>query len=129
MADHGFTELRTEVCLNTWLKQQGLLSLTGTPDDEWDASKISPDSKAFVLDPGRIYIHRKNKFARGNVRTEDVPRLLTTIKNGLLALKWKNEPVMKAVHTREELYPGANSDQVPDLVCQAPPRFRSQGKI
>ena len=58
MADHGFTEIKTEVCLNAWLKEQGLLSLDGIPTDGWDASHISSESQAFALDPGRnLYPH------------------------------------------------------------------------
>nr|WP_287410195.1 alkaline phosphatase family protein [Pseudodesulfovibrio sp.] len=118
LADHGFTELKTEVCINTWLKQQGLLSLTGSPADEWDASKISSESKAFALDPGRIYIHSVGRFARGCVAKENKNSLIDTIKQGLLQLKYNGEPVLKAVHDRDEIYPGTQSEQTPDLICE-----------
>ncbi|NDV19804.1 phosphodiesterase [Pseudodesulfovibrio sp. JC047] len=129
LADHGFTELKTEVCLNTWLKQQGFLTLSGTPDDEWDASKLSSESQAFALDPGRIYIHSATRFGRGRVSEQNIPALINTIRHGLLQLTYKGSPVLKAVHTRDTLYPGAHTNQVPDLICEAHPGFDLKAKF
>nr|WP_321514383.1 alkaline phosphatase family protein [uncultured Pseudodesulfovibrio sp.] len=129
LADHGFTELKTEVCLNTWLKQHGLLSQTGTPVDEWDASQISSESKAFALDPGRIYIHTADRFARGHVAESDKADLIDAITHGLLQLTYNGEPVMKAIHCKNELYPGTQSEQAPDLVCEPHPGFDLKAKF
>jgi len=128
MADHGFTETRTEVCLNTWLKKQGLLVLTGQPGDEWDMTGISSESKAFALDPGRIYIHARDRFGRGQVRNRDVSAIAERIAEGVSRLTYAGEPVMEAVHPGSALYPGAASDQVPDIVCQARPGFDLKAK-
>jgi len=128
MADHGFTEIRTEICINTWLKKQGLLSLTAPPANEWDISGISADSKAFALDPGRIYLHT-SRFGRGKVEHAEASSLRDRIQNGLLDLTVNGEPVMEAIHPGHELYPGAQSDQLPDLVCQAHPGFDLKAKF
>ena len=128
MADHGFTEIKTEVCLNTWLRQEGLLSFAGRPGDEWDMTHISPESTAFTLDPGRIYIHTKNRFARGPVHDRDASALAERIAQGLMKLTFQGEPVMEAVHPGATLYPGADSDQLPDLVCQSRPGFDLKAK-
>lgn len=129
LADHGFTEIMTEVSLNTWLMREGLLSLSGPPDDEWDVSRITGDSKAFALDPGRIYLHDKGRFARGRVTGEERDGLLSRIAHGLAALEYEGEPVLAAVHRGEELYPGAGSDQRPDLVCEPRPGFDLKAKF
>lgn len=129
MADHGFTEVKTEVCINTWLKQQGLLKLEGAPADEWDASRISNDTKAFALDPGRIYIHTTNRFARGSVNQSELPNIITNIRNGLMNLTKNGERIMEHVFTGKELYPGAQSDQVPDLICQSRPGYDLKAKF
>ena len=128
MADHGFTEIRTEVCLNTWLKREGLLSFTDQPGDEWDMTGISSQSKAFALDPGRIYIHARDRFGHGHVRNRDIPALTAQIAEGVARLTYEGEPVMKAVHLGRDLYPGATSNQVPDIVCQAKPGFDLKAK-
>jgi predicted AlkP superfamily phosphohydrolase/phosphomutase len=129
LADHGFTELKTEVCLNTWLTQDGLLSLSGPPHDEWDVSKITPESKAFALDPGRIYLHERGRFSRGSVEPIEREGLLGRIIDGLMALKHEGEPVLKAVHRGADLYPGAASDQCPDLVVESRPGFDLKAKF
>ncbi|MCJ2163720.1 MULTISPECIES: alkaline phosphatase family protein [unclassified Pseudodesulfovibrio] len=129
LADHGFTEIKTEICLNTWLMQEGLLTLTGPPKDEWDTRSIASESKAFALDPGRIYIHAKDRFRRGLIDPEEALALQERIATGLMALKYNGEPVMKAVHPAASLYPGASSDQLPDLVCQSHPGFDLKAKF
>ncbi|MDD3310872.1 alkaline phosphatase family protein [Pseudodesulfovibrio sp.] len=129
MADHGFTRLATEVCVNTWLRQHGYLSLTGTPADEWDASVIAGPSRAFALDPGRIYLHRQGRFARGTVQPEEVEPILEEIRNGLLGLTWNGERVMEQVLRGEECYPGMEGGLRPDLVCVGRPGFDLKAKF
>lgn len=129
LADHGFTELKTEVCINTWLKQQGLLTLNKLPADEWDASAIGKKSKAFALDPGRIYIHTGDRFERGCVDEEEKESLMKRIRDDLMQLNWNDNPVMEYVHTGAELYPGSQSPHVPDLVCQTRPGYDLKAKF
>jgi len=129
LADHGFTELQTEVSLNTWLMQAGLLSLSGPPHDEWDASKITSESKAFALDPGRIYLHERGRFARGRVEPLEREGLLKRISDGLQKLQYEGQPVLKAVHRGTDIYPNASSDQRPDLVCESRPGFDLKAKF
>ena len=128
LADHGFTRLRTEVCVNTWLKQQGFLTLDAAPSSEWDAGNIGAQSKAFALDPARIYIHTRN-YARGCVNEADKSGLVDAIKHGLGALTFDGEPVMEHVYTTDELYPGTRCAQAPDLVCLARPGFDLKAKF
>ena len=129
LADHGFTELKTEVCVNTWLKHQGLLTLSGPPANGWDATVIGPSAKAFALDPGRIYVHAKDRFARGRVTGKEKPGLVEAIRSGLMRLTWQGERVMEHIYTADELYPGAPEDQRPDLVCEPRPGFDLKAKF
>ncbi|WP_285907814.1 alkaline phosphatase family protein [Pseudodesulfovibrio pelocollis] len=128
VADHGFTRLRTEVCVNTWLKKQGFLVPDGAPSSEWDAGVIGAGSTAFALDPGRIYIHTRD-FARGRVSEADRPAVAAAIRDGLRDLTFDGEPVMEHVYTSDELYPGSRCAQVPDLVCLARPGFDLKAKF
>lgn len=128
LADHGFTEIKTEVCINTWLKKQGFLSLTGQPRNEWDATVISAESSAFALDPGRIYIHTDN-FARGKVDKTQTQSITTIIRDGLMGLTWKGQRVMEQVYDGRTLYPGSTESRVPDLICQTRPGFDLKAKF
>ena len=129
MADHGFTGLKTEVCLNTWLRQNGYLSLEDLPADEWDATVISAESKAFALDPGRIYIHSTERFSRGGVSEKRASLIAEELRAHLLDLTYEGERVMEQVWAGNDLYPGNHSEQTPDLVCQARPGFDLKAKF
>lgn len=129
LADHGFTELKTEVCLNTWLTGHGLMSLDFPPESEWDSSKISSQARAFALDPGRIYLHRRSRFSRGCLRDEDADRLALDIKAELEGLTHEGERVMERVFTGAELYAGPMRERAPDLVCLAHPGYDLKAKF
>ncbi len=128
-ADHGFTELVIEVDLNVWLHERGLLSLSGPPRDEWDASVISPETKAFALDPGRIYLHRADCFSRGRLTPQQAGDLLPAMQKGLADLTFEGRPVMQEVLTAEQAYGPHPIGPVPDLVCVPEPGFDCKAKF
>ena len=129
VADHGFTASRTEVDLNAWLAGRGLLSKVAPPRDEWDARVIGHESKAFALDPGRVYIHRASRFARGQVDEAGAEVLAREIRDELAGLTFAGERVMEDVFFGRELYDGPLKDRAPDLVCLARPGFDLKAKF
>jgi len=129
LADHGFTQLNQEADLNAWLKTEGLLDFESRPENELDARSMSPGTKAFCLDPGRIFIHDPERFARGCVQSADRQEIAREIKTGLAGLTWKGERVISGIYPGEELYPGAKGPHVPDLVCVPAPGFELKGKF
>lgn len=129
LADHGFTGLKQEADLNAWLKTEGFLNFESRPENELDARSISPETKAFCLDPGRIFIHDCARFARGRVQSADRLEIAREIKTGLYELTWKGERVISEIYPGSELYPGAQGPHVPDLVCVPAPGFELKGKF
>jgi predicted AlkP superfamily phosphohydrolase/phosphomutase len=137
LADHGFCVLEQEVDVNRVLMEAGFLRLSRPARDEWDAGVISSDSRAFALDPGRIYLHRRNRFARGQVAQAEAPALLRDLKALLLGLTWEGRRVMNRVLDGPELYgqdamvdaPNRQSDGQPDLVCVPEPGFDLKAKF
>ena len=129
LADHGFTRLKTEVDLNAWLASAGFLKFDHKPGHELDASTISADCQAFALDAGRIYLHRRLKFARGKVTDMDGPKILQEIKAGLMNLSYAGERVFERIFTKNELYPGTKHHLAPDLICLPNPGFDLKGKF
>ena len=129
LADHGFTSLKTEVDLNAWLRQMGFLQIQGEAENEWASQIISPSSRAFALDPGRIYIHDQQRFARGQVGANQVNSIGQEIKSELLKINYQGHPVINRVWTREELYPGTYHPMAPDLICEPYPGFDLKGKF
>ena len=130
LADHGFTECEAEVDINVWLMQQGLLTLKNLGSDEYDSRAIAPhDSAAFALDPGRIYINVKERFARGVFHQYVADKLRAELKEGLLALTVNGKPVMAAVHEPREIYHGPHVSKAADLICEPRPGFAITGKF
>ncbi len=132
MADHGFCALTQEVDINAWLREHGFLRIrngSGSPRNEFDARCIHPDSQAFALDPGRVYVHDQ-RFARGGVPPKERGAVMERIRNGLLALRYEGRNVMEAVDHGERLYPNARGDLLlPDLVCRPAPGFDCKAKF
>lgn len=128
-ADHGFAALETEVDLNTFLVQNGYLEYSRPAADQWDSSVISPSSKAFALDPGRIYIHTPDRFSRGSVASEQVESIADGIAEKLRKLEFNGEKVMDLVLTGQEAYGDKAIGNPPDLICISRPGFDLKAKF
>ncbi len=136
LADHGFTGLVTEVDLNHWLVEAGLLRLLPPQkhgaDAEWEAARIAPQSAALALDPGRIWLHDARRFGRGRLAEQEALGLAGEIREALLGLTFQGERVMEQVFFGRDLYPGAAERfgaAVPDLVCLGRPGFDLKAKF
>jgi len=128
LSDHGFTCLKTQVYLNHLLKSMGYLSFTRpSPTGLED---IHPASRAFALDPGRIYLNTRDRFRNGVLSATDARALRTSLRNDLLAVRLMDvgirEPagpdrledrLFPEVRTAEEVYQGACFSLAPDLVA------------
>ena len=129
LADHGFCALEQEVDLNRVLVQAGLLRLGRPARDEWDAGSIAEGSRAFALDPGRIVLHRQDRFARGRVTRAEAPGLLRDLRELFLGLTFEGRRVMNRVLDATELYQGRAALDAPDLVCVPEPGFDLKAKF
>jgi len=129
LADHGFTTLKTEVDLNAWLKEHDFLHLEASPAGEWDSQSMTPATRAFALDPGRVYIHSRDRFSRGRVGPQEMQSIRSEIRKGLLELTYQGAPVLEAIKPGDELYPGSPYPDTPDLVCIPRPGFDLKAKF
>ncbi len=129
LADHGFCTLEQEVDINRVLLESGFLHLSRPARDEWDAGVISAESRAFALDPGRVYLHRRKRFSRGCVGEAEAPALKRDLSALLLGLTWEGQRVMNRVLDGRELYQGREAAHAPDLVCVPEPGFDLKAKF
>jgi len=116
VSDHGFCEVITEVDINVLLRQAGILVFEKRPRSEFDASIISKDSKAFALDPGRIYVHKKGLFSKGSVDKKDYKKVVEDVISCVKDLEYNGKKVFKKFFLKEEIYPGAEFEDTPDIV-------------
>lgn len=119
MSDHGFCTIRQEVFYNRWLADMGYLKYTEEPARNLE--QLHPDSMAYSLDPGRIFINLRGRERDGRVepgreyervRDELIAAVesLTLSDHGAVA-----HPVLKA-YRREELYRGPYLEQAADII-------------
>jgi predicted AlkP superfamily phosphohydrolase/phosphomutase len=120
VADHGHTLIHREFYPNAWLREQGLLRFT--TEKPKGLADLDPSSKVFVLDPGRIYVHRQGRFPLGAVGPAEAEALLDQVREGLLGLREASagapaggRPVPR-IFARDELYHGPFLEAAPDLV-------------
>jgi predicted AlkP superfamily phosphohydrolase/phosphomutase len=126
LSDHGFTGVRYDVRLNAWLRQQGYLEYA--KDDPTSVADIAAQgTRAFCLDPGRIYLNVKGRFAQGCVEPGDAPALRAEIAGKLPSLTRDGQPVIRRVFTREEAFHGPLVSQAPDLVAISRDGFDLKG--
>ena len=115
MSDHGFCGIRREVYLNNWLAQEGYLAFGG-PDPR-SLEDIDPKSRAFNMDPARIYLHVRGRYPNGCVAPgAEYEALREEIAKKLMQFRIEGRPVVRQVFTREELYRGPLIHLAPDLL-------------
>ncbi len=124
LSDHGFCEAKREVCLNAWLKEAGYLQYRS--EDPASVADIGDGTRAFCLDPGRIYVNRKRRFARGGVG-EEASALAEEIANALDSLACEGGKVMAEVFRRDAVYRGSKVALAPELVALGRPGFDLKG--
>jgi predicted AlkP superfamily phosphohydrolase/phosphomutase len=133
IADHGHTLIHREFYVNAWLRSQGWQALA--TDRPRSPADLDPASKVFVLDPGRVYLHRRGRFPLGTVGPAEADELISRLTEGLLALRddasggpSDGRPVA-AVFTRDALYAGPCLDAAPDLVVHFNPGYDPKGAL
>lgn len=140
LSDHGFTTLKSEVSLNRWLHDRGLLRWRTFPPQS--LKDLHPDSKAYALYPGRLYVNLKGREHSGTVagRTayEEVRAFL---RHALMELKDDyGNFVVKEVLNQEDLSGSpaglldpkgspAGLNHLPDLLAVAHEGYDLKGRL
>jgi len=114
LSDHGFEKLEYDVYINALLKKEGFLQFKN--DKTISFSSINYGTKAFALDPARIYIHLKDKYPRGDVSYDDRENVIKDLERLFMDFTIHNRKVIKHVYRKEEIYKGPYFDHAPDLV-------------
>jgi predicted AlkP superfamily phosphohydrolase/phosphomutase len=133
VADHGHTLIHREFYPNAWLRAQGLLRTR--VEKPKGLADLDPATKVFVLDPGRVYVHRRGRFPQGGVEPAEADDLLARVREGMLALHdptpgapTSGRPVPR-VFGRDDLYHGPCLDAAPDLVLHFVDGYDPKGAL
>jgi predicted AlkP superfamily phosphohydrolase/phosphomutase len=132
-SDHGFTSFRRGINYNTWLVQNGFMSLrqgssTGgkTLEDLFDKGELGgffryvdwSRTRAYAMGLGNIYINLRGREPRGSVVPgrdyEDTRASIARKLEDLVDPETGEKPVVR-VYRREEIYSGYDPRLIPDL--------------
>ncbi|MDD3627929.1 MAG: alkaline phosphatase family protein, partial [bacterium] len=129
LSDHGFCLARKELNLNKWFEDEGYLKFN-KPDSK-SVEDMSPETIAYSLIPGRIYINLKGREEKGSVANEDYEKYRDEIITKLTGLKdpETGEVVIIKVHKREDIYDGEYINEVADLIAIGPDGIDIKGNI
>jgi predicted AlkP superfamily phosphohydrolase/phosphomutase len=128
MSDHGFTSFRRGLNLNTWLAQEGYLSISDASERDSEIPLDGVDwskTRAYALGLNALYLNRAGREAHGVVEDADRGALLKEIGDRLLALRDENGlQVVETVYVVENYYPGADPAIAPDMLVGYADTFR-----
>ena len=125
LSDHGFARLEYEVNLNAWLEREGYLKFA-TPAPK-GLEDIAPESRAFALDPNRIYLNLRGKFPKGSVEPSAAKSLRAEIQAKLERLEFEGRNVVRKVFAAEDVYSGPLAAKGPDLLAVSEYGFDFKG--
>lgn len=127
LSDHGFELLEREVNVNFLLKENEFFKLK--PDSKRNFADIDYSTKAFALEPSRIYINLKNKYPRGSVKESEYEQLIEELIQIFDDLELSGKKVIQKIYTKYEIYKGPCLNQAPDLVLIANNGFNLKAGI
>lgn len=120
MSDHGFAPFYRSVNLNTWLLENGYVSLLDQASQEKDSFFENVNwsrTRAYGLGINALYLNLDGRERYGVVRGMDYGKIIARLKGELLALKDPKNGMnaISSVWAGREIY-GRNDDKTPDLV-------------
>ena len=115
VSDHGFERQDMSVNLNTLLRETGFLRLRN--DERVSHASILPETKAFAMDPGRIYLHRADRYPGGSVREDESAEIMEKLTAFFLKTKVKGKRIVREVFKGSDIYSGPMIHRAPDLIC------------
>ena len=127
LSDHGFERLDHDVYINSFLKQEGFLHFHGNKAPE--LIHMDPSTKAFALDPARIYINLKGKYPNGSVDKRDEGKVLKDLEKLFSSLEIGNRKMIRSIYRKEEIYSGPLIEKAPDLILVGDKGFNLKGNI
>jgi len=132
-SDHGFAQFGRQFHLNTWLRDNGWLTLKPGAEKKEETSVFDIDwsrTAAYGMGFNGLYLNLKNREAKGIVEANEAPALLARLRNELESisdLETGIRPVAK-VYARDELYTGEMTPTLPELLVGYTPGYRNSSQ-
>jgi predicted AlkP superfamily phosphohydrolase/phosphomutase len=129
LSDHGFCSVKSEVELNMWLEQEGLLKMDAGAERK--LQNYSRDTVCYSLLPGRIYINLEGREERGSVPQKKYDKMRKSVKDRLLEMRHPEtgDRIIDRVFFREEIYAGPHITMAPDIIAHPVDGYDLKGRL
>jgi predicted AlkP superfamily phosphohydrolase/phosphomutase len=123
LSDHGFNSFQRGFHINSWLREQGLLTLRAGAEPGGDDLLRDVDwsrTRAYALGLGGIYLNIAGREGQGIVRPCEAEALKAAIARGLGGLRDPERGAVAVRHAvaREAVYSGPYVSEAPDILVQ-----------
>ncbi len=120
LSDHGFAAFDYEINLNTWLKEQGYLTLKEGKDEgsallsdvDWNKTKV------YALGYNSVFFNKFGREKEGILTDADINALekdlITKLEN--ITNPYTNQKIIKKVYIRKDLGISDNDTNAPDMI-------------
>jgi predicted AlkP superfamily phosphohydrolase/phosphomutase len=130
MSDHGFSEFRRAVNVNTWLMREGFLTLDlpfNTGDDEGFVHVDWSATEAYSAGLNGIYVNLAGREQKGIIKAHDRDALVDRIVSRLEALQdpQTGERVVAKAYRARDVYSGEALSSAPDIILGWNAGYRS----
>jgi predicted AlkP superfamily phosphohydrolase/phosphomutase len=117
LSDHGSATLHRELYLNAWLAEEGWLEADG---DAGFGHGFAKASRAFAMDSGQVFLHRRDRFAAGTVPPEAAESARADLADRLRTIvdPETDRPIVRKVWPKEAVYRGPEIPRAPDLLVE-----------
>lgn len=129
LSDHGFCGTRHELNVNSILEEHGFLSFDAGGDKDAGLGAINESSRAFALDPARVYIHRKGRYPNGRVEERDVAAIKRDLTAVFESVEHEGVPVIRRVFDGDQEYSGPHKASGPDLMLIPKNGYDLKGRV
>lgn len=118
LSDHGFAPFYRAFNLNTWLKNEGYVTLTEDTEGEFFQNVDWQNTRAYGVGFNGLYLNLKERELKGIVEPWEKNKLLDEISEKLLSVRdpENGEQVVSKVYKAKEVYQGLYMNEAPDLV-------------
>jgi len=129
VSDHGFKTFRRGVDINTWLHQNGYLSLKEgkSQSGEWYRDVDWSKTRAYAFGLSGLYLNRAGREAEGIVTPDEAAGLKAELIEKLSGLSDPENGGAAAITTlydTAEIYSGPYKENAPDLILGFYPGYR-----
>ncbi|UCC23253.1 MAG: alkaline phosphatase family protein, partial [Planctomycetota bacterium] len=126
-SDHGFERLDKDIYISYLLAEQGFLQFK--QDQDIALNNICYGTKAFALDPARIYLNLKGKYPCGSVDVAEAEDILRQLENLFQSLEVDGRKVIRDVYRKEQIYSGPYLENAPDLILVGADGFNLKASV